>query len=776
MKSELLSKSFTNDNCVNGSTNQSESVKVVVRCRPLLEQEKTLSNRNNHQGSLCVVEVNCERGTIQLTKPSNNSFSNGFISSSSSSSQPDIKIYTFDSVYDDRSTQEEIYVDVCHPLVESVLNGFNGTIFAYGQTGTGKTYTMEGTADDPGIIPRSFIHIFSHISNSSHKQFLVRSSYLEIYQEEIRDLLSPVPHKILELHERPDIGVYVKDLSSFVCKNISEIERVMAKGRHNRSIGETNMNDRSSRSHAIFVITIEHIEQDEFGNEHVRVGKLNLVDLAGSERQIKTKAVGQRQKEAIKINLSLSALGNVISALVDGRSTHVPYRDSKLTRLLQDSLGGNSHTVMLANIGPSAYNYEETLITVRYANRAKNIKNKPHINENPKDALLKEFQIEIQRLRKQLEEKRMRKFLKSGTIRSDQSVNNQTESIDTETVKKLQAKINAMESKMLVGGKDILDHTNEQQQHLQQRIAELREQKNRERLMLQQLEEHDDATQEVRETFSSLQQEVETKRKKLRKMIKEFQSVNSEIRDLQETYSEDRRDLERISSELIKDLKLKYLMIDNFIPEHEKTNFLKKVFYDENNHEWYLREPNLRNRSWRKSSTSSMMNDQIPSSPPTPLMDDADDGSSSSASRPSTSGYSMMNLRPNSSYSDHQNKWHKGKTIKPKLRRSLTVLDNYIDEDRWLGGDDDDDGEEMMNRIGINHSSTSGSIDKLNQTFDKILERKKEINRRRLSLKQSEDFDHYNQQRRQSNLERQKNLNPRPDTAFPRSRGLVPKY
>lgn len=123
-----------------------------------------------------------------------------------------------------------------------------------------------------------------------------------------------------------------------------------------------------------------------------------------------------------------------------------------------------------------------------------------------------------------------------------------------------------------------------------------------------------------------------------------------------------------------------------------------------------------------------------------------------------------------------QNKWHKGKTIKPKLRRSLTVLDNYIDEDRWLGGDDDDDGEEMMNRIGINHSSTSGSIDKLNQTFDKILERKKEINRRRLSLKQSEDFDHYNQQRRQSNLERQKNLNPRPDTAFPRSRGLVPKY
>ena len=341
---------------------------------------------------------------------------------------------------------------------------------------------------------------------------------LEIYQEEIRDLLSTETTKRLELRERPEVGVYVKDLSSFVCKNINEIERVLAKGHQNRSVGATNMNEHSSRSHAIFVITVEHSEIDTANIEHIRVGKLNLVDLAGSERQSKAKTVGQRQKEAIKINLSLSALGNVISALVDGRSTHIPYRDSKLTRLLQDSLGGNARTVMVANIGPSAYNFEETLITVRYANRAKNIKNKPRVNEDPKDTLLKDFQAEIERLRLQLEERRQ---IRTNVVPC-------SEEIDVEATEKLQSRIKAMESKMLVGGKNIVDHTNEQQRELEQRMAELTEQKQRERSMLQQLEVQEEATQEVRETFTTLQQEVESKRKKLRKIVKEFQVRKNE--------------------------------------------------------------------------------------------------------------------------------------------------------------------------------------------------------------------------------------------------------
>merc|ERR1719230_979146 len=170
----------------------------------------------------------------------------------------------------------------------------------------------------------------------------------------------------------------------------------------NRSVASTLMNSESSRSHSIFTITIETAETGPDGQPHIRVGKMNLVDLAGSERQSKPGATGETLKEATKINLSLSALGNVISALVDGKTSFVPYRDSKLTRLLQDSLGGNTRTVMVANCGPADYNYEETLSTLRYAYRAKSIKNKPKINEDPKDAMIREFQEEIQRLKAEL--------------------------------------------------------------------------------------------------------------------------------------------------------------------------------------------------------------------------------------------------------------------------------------------------------------------------------------------------------------------------------------
>merc|ERR1719393_700916 len=180
------------------------------------------------------------------------------------------------------------------------------------------------------------------------------------------------------------------------------MNQVLAAGLNNRSTGATNMNAESSRSHSIFMVTIEQACIGPDGEEHIRVGKLNMVDLAGSERQSKTGATGERLKEATKINLSLSALGNVISALVDGKSSHIPYRDSKLTRLLQDSLGGNTKTVMVANIGPADYNYDETLSTLRYAYRAKSIKNKPRINEDPKDAMIREFQDEIMRLKEEL--------------------------------------------------------------------------------------------------------------------------------------------------------------------------------------------------------------------------------------------------------------------------------------------------------------------------------------------------------------------------------------
>lgn len=368
---------------------KAETVKVVVRCRPVNKKEEAMSQER-------IVEVDVKLGQVSVRNPKAAGTLN--------------KTFTFDAVYDMFSKQNDLYSYSCKPLIDSVLLGFNGTIFAFGQTGTGKTYTMEGLPMDPekrGVIPNSFHHIFTNISRSQNQQYLVRVSYLEIYQEEIRDLLCKDNNKKMELKESPESGVYVKGLSSVVTKNIKEIEHVMNLGNQSRSVGFTKMNERSSRSHAIFVITIECSETGIDGEEHIRVGKLNMVDLAGSERQSKTGAQGQRFKEAAKINLSLSALGNVISALVDGKNSHIPYRDSKLTRLLQDSLGGNAKTVIVATIGPTSCHYEETLATLRFANRAKNIKNKPKINEDPKDALLREFQEEIARLKAQLEERGM---------------------------------------------------------------------------------------------------------------------------------------------------------------------------------------------------------------------------------------------------------------------------------------------------------------------------------------------------------------------------------
>ncbi|XP_068190317.1 kinesin-like protein KIF3B isoform X2 [Antennarius striatus] len=610
----------------------SESIKVVVRCRPMNKKELAANFER-------VVSVDVKLGQIIVRNPKD-----------ASASEPP-KVFTFDSVYDWNSKQLDLYDETFRPLVDSVLLGFNGTIFAYGQTGTGKTYTMEGDRLDPerrGVIPNSFDHIFTHISRSQNQQYLVSASYLEIYQEEIRDLLSQDQSCRLQLRERPDTGVYVKELLSIVTKSVREIEEIMNVGNKNRSVGATNMNEQSSRSHAIFVIKVECSELGVDGENHIRVGKLNLVDLAGSERQTKTGSQGERLKEATKINLSLSALGNVISALVDGRSSHIPYRDSKLTRLLQDSLGGNARTVMVANIGPASYNVEETLTTLRYSNRAKNIKNKPRINEDPKDALLRKFQKEIAELKAQLlkrsgkkKRRRQRKRAGDGTDGDDLEEGETEEEEDEdggdkgdywreeqeklererkaimedrslvaeekvrllrEKEKKMEdlkrerevgemlaEKVKEMESRLLVGGKNIVDHTNEQQKMLEQRRQEIAEQTRREREMQQQVESHDEETLELKETYSSLQQEVDFKTKKLKKLFAKLQAVKAEILDIHEAHINERQELEQLQNELTRDLKLKHLIIENFIPLEEKRKITNRAYFDEEDEYWKMK-------------------------------------------------------------------------------------------------------------------------------------------------------------------------------------------
>lgn len=290
--------------------------------------------------------------------------------------------FTFDQVFGTESSQLDVYKSTAKPLVESALRGYNCTCFVYGQTGSGKTFSMEGVPGDKdyeGIIPRVMTDIFEGIQNmQADLEFIVRVSYIEIYMEKIRDLLKPSSTN-LNVRESRERGVWVGGATEVCCASVEEMQAVMRLGGSNRVVSSTRMNSESSRSHSVFIITIE---QRNTATGSIRSGKLFLVDLAGSEKVGKTQAQGQTLKEAQHINKSLSALGSVMNALTSGNvNAHIPYRDSKLTRLLQDSLGGNSETTLMVCASSSSYNSEETITTLRFGTRAKNIKNKPKVNQ-----------------------------------------------------------------------------------------------------------------------------------------------------------------------------------------------------------------------------------------------------------------------------------------------------------------------------------------------------------------------------------------------------------
>ena len=349
-----------------------DNVKVAIRIRPFNEKELS----ENPSNCLTVLESK----SIILD------------------SKPEPRTFTYDNVANEKSTQEQLFEIVGMPITTSCIRGYNGTIFAYGQTGAGKTFTIQGAGYDEfssntkhsyhlrGILPRCFEYLFANIGkevSNKKSEYLVKCSYLEIYQENINDLLDPAPRN-LQLREDMKKGVYVEGLIEETVKSAMETYELLNIGTQNRHVSFTSMNKESSRSHSVFTLIIESKNNID-GLVNFKTSRFHLIDLAGSERQRATDCAGERLKEAGMINKSLSALGNVINSLVDiseGKSRHVHYRDSKLTFLLKDSLGGNSKTFIIANVSPAVSSFSETLSTLKFAQRAKMIKNAAVVNED----------------------------------------------------------------------------------------------------------------------------------------------------------------------------------------------------------------------------------------------------------------------------------------------------------------------------------------------------------------------------------------------------------
>lgn len=373
------------------------NVQVIVRCRPLSDDETRLNTPvvvscNENRREVCAVQ-NIANKQIDRT-------------------------FAFDKVFGPTSQQKDLYDQAVWPTVFEVLEGYNCTIFAYGQTGTGKTYTMEGGGrkkngefpSDAGVIPRAVKQIFD-ILEAQHAEYNMKVTFLELYNEEITDLLAPEEapkfvddksKKPIALMEDGKGGVFVRGLEEEIVCSANEIYKILERGSAKRRTAETLLNKQSSRSHSIFSITIHIKECTPEGEEMIKCGKLNLVDLAGSENISRSGAREGRAREAGEINKSLLTLGRVINALVE-HSGHIPYRDSKLTRLLRDSLGGKTKTCIIATVSPSIHCLEETLNTLDYAHRAKNIKNKPEINQKMmKSAMIKDLYSEIDRLKQEV--------------------------------------------------------------------------------------------------------------------------------------------------------------------------------------------------------------------------------------------------------------------------------------------------------------------------------------------------------------------------------------
>ncbi|CAN8022276.1 unnamed protein product, partial [Ixodes persulcatus] len=355
---------------------------------------------------------------------------------------PDDKVdvvHTFDRVFGPSQCNSDVYREIGQPLVESVMKGFNGTLFAYGQTASGKTHTMMGTDREMGLIPLAVKEVFNIIENVPDREYLLRISYLEIYNENLHDLMktpSDSYFQSLQLRENSDGEPYVQDLTEQTVCSMEAVMKAMQLGERHRHIGCTNLNARSSRSHTIFKMVIESRVRGEEEDNAVTVSHLNLVDLAGSERTAEARTTGERFREGNFINTSLMALSRVISMLSRGERGFINYRDSKLTRILQNSLGGNAHTAIVCTVTPSSV--LQTSCTLRFASSAKKICNRPVVNEVVSDStMMRRYHREIQTLRQKM------KAMEDGTL-------TKTLQEKDSTIESLSRKVEELERQLVV--------------------------------------------------------------------------------------------------------------------------------------------------------------------------------------------------------------------------------------------------------------------------------------------------------------------------------------
>ena len=372
-----------------------ENIQVCIRMRPLLkpyEDEEIWVIDKNTITSRPVSLAPMDLSSISFNSLKERDIRRRYADSFSTNS------FSFDHIYGIEDASEKIYTDICRPIIHYIMQGFNGAVFMYGQTTSGKTYTMLGRPDLPGILPLSIKDIFSYTSSSQLK-YSICVSYLEIYNEQINDLLVPTSMN-LRIKENKE-NVYIQDLSKYEVKSFDQVIMIMNYGEEHRMYRETSIHEHSSRSHTIFRVYVEYKDDSS-----IKYGCLNLVDLAGSERLNEFEVKGQEQLgETGHINKSLFILSNVINKLAEGRQQHIPYRDSKLTRILSQALGGNSLSAIICTISPAAMNLNQTLSTLRFATRAKRVQNSVHINEIVNDyEQTAQARFEILKLKEQLEQ------------------------------------------------------------------------------------------------------------------------------------------------------------------------------------------------------------------------------------------------------------------------------------------------------------------------------------------------------------------------------------